>query len=104
MAASEAHLLARLLAAGLQHSDAVTDGRSYSTKHHARGRQRAFLYALRRSDLNGIYTHVRQASDGRWRVYATRIRIYPAEGALGAGEGSSHRSSARLQSSSQAPG
>jgi hypothetical protein len=102
MAASEAHLLARLLADGLDHHDAVTDGRSYGSKDRARSRQRAFLRALRIASLDDIHTHVRCASDGRWRVYATRVAVYPAPPVDFAG--SSHRSPRRAQAASTASG
>lgn len=83
----EAHTLATTLLAALDGHTAVTDGRSYLTKAQAQSRQRAFIYALRghpargippHAGSDGVHTHVRQASDGRWRVYATRVHAYPA--------------------------
>lgn len=83
---AESLLLAEAILRILEQHDAATDGRSYTTRHQARSRQRAFLYALRKVESFDVHTHVRQnPADGRWRVYATRAAAYPAAVPAGGG-------------------
>lgn len=100
----EADQLADGIRRVLAEHDAATDGRSYLLRVQARSRQRAFLYALRRhEDLSDVHTHVRQDLAGRWRVYATRLQVYPAPIPQPSGNGS-HRTSRRRQAASTASG
>lgn len=70
---TEARTFALAVVSLLAREPAVTERRSYDTRRAAHGRRTLLLRGLRAIEAVDVRTTVRQAEDGRWRWYASRV-------------------------------